>query len=1540
MIRGAAKSLALGAVFVSGIAGGVLVHADLAASKRLVASVANEALAKIFEGRLVVGRVKTLSLEREARVHVAEIEVRDPEARRVLLVNDVDATIDLAKLLRSLSAGGVPDVAIRSLSVAALDVTLDADAEGKPTIARAFATRPSSEPTPTPPSRESVALVIPKAAIERARVRGNLVPPAIDANADDLALDVRIAKNVLTVDVPNVIAAIRSPRGPDQSGPIRGRAKAHLIVPLGEGEPDLELTFEDGDIAGIPFVARAHLAGGRVTAAVDVPSVAPEIVARAFPNVPIAAPSELHVAAEGALPTLAIHARASAGTGVVRADGEITLTGRQPFRVDASFSHIDGAALTGKPPATDISGTAHAEGELAGGSPTGRFEIATQQGVIAGEKAPAIDAKGTFDARTVSASVRAREPGLDVDGKIDLNVASETLAFDVRARAADLRRIARVRDLPSGSAAAHATGRIDLARGTIAGRASLEGENLAKGAFDAQRVHAEASISGPLAAPVLDVTAEAGDVRITADGKEPLVYPHAKGHARVSLAPAPKITGVEVQVDATPDAHGATSIVAHAAEIEIKDGGVVVREGRVTGLGAPLDVDAHVGGGKLAVRARGADVDMGRAATMTGIQELRLLPEGSRGSIDVALTGGARPTGHVDLVVRAGDGRSGEIHAVVDGKRLTARGRVDAGAMGWVELGRAELELPGPPSAATIARATGSIDLSGQIDLAQGAALFAGESVEQVTGALSFSAHAERGDAKLAPRIVASARTRELDVTLPARDPKDPSVRVSGVDGLFHVAYDGATDETEVAMVTWDRAGVVASANAKSRVPVAGWITGARRFDRSELGALQALAIVDVPRRKAADLPGPLARPELDGFVSARIEARGSLAEPRVTVAARAEEIQEKSRGERRNDVRYSPIDALLRARWDGDRVVAALSADERDDFDERQPRARRGGRGGRAEERKREPGRVRGLVLGRLDAARLLSTGELRWNASAELDVKDMELGPLPIEANVRGALTSRARLRDLNGEPSLVATAHIDGMTIENAPVGRGDVKLEARNESLAVSASVRQDDGGKASFDITSRSLLWRGVEIDWDDKRKTHIEYSVAGVRLAMLRPIVRRQIPEIDGRLDGEGNATVDADQQIFEGGLALSKGRMYVNALGEELRDVEAIARFERNGVFRVQDARGKVGLGELKASATGRMKGLHFGDAEAVVVIPSKDGVPLSSEGATFAQATGEVRVAAKMSGDGKQLLVAVAVPRAKVELPDRGTQQLQSLDPDEAIAVGIRKPDGRLAPEVRSRGGAANAKAAEEFLARFAVTLGDDVLLEGRGLRLYLSGRTLVDIAREIAVSGQISLKSGGTIDVQGRKFVVDRGTATFTENGDPQNPVVLAAAYWDAPDRTRIWVEFSGPIKTGKLTLRSEPPFSKNEILSILLFGRPDPNAATGGNQGTGEAAAGAVGGGIAAAGLSKALSELSDDVDLEQDRTSGNRVRTKVGYRLRRNLKVQLGYASGFSTREPDTTYLFLEWQFVPKWSLIGTRGDRGTSILDVLFQHRY
>ena len=74
----------------------------------------------------------------------------------------------------------------------------------------------------------------------------------------------------------------------------------------------------------------------------------------------------------------------------------------------------------------------------------------------------------------------------------------------------------------------------------------------------------------------------------------------------------------------------------------------------------------------------------------------------------------------------------------------------------------------------------------------------------------------------------------------------------------------------------------------------------------------------------------------------------------------------------------------------------------------------------------------------------------------------------------------------------------------------------------------------------------------------------------------------------------------DAKTQTFDGELALTGGRLYVNALGDDITDVNAIARFEPNGVFRIQDATGKVEQGEFRASASGRMKGLSFVGANA----------------------------------------------------------------------------------------------------------------------------------------------------------------------------------------------------------------------------------------------------------------------------------------------------------------------------------------------------
>jgi translocation and assembly module TamB len=1560
-----AQIVGTSAVFVGAVVGSVMIHANLAVTRRLAEAVANDALSTLFQGRLVIGDVQELTLGPWGHVRVAQAEVFDPEGRRVILAKGINGRIDLHKLVASLLSKGTPEVSLDEARIDDAEVVVDIDANGDIGIARAFFPRPSATPAPVTvkaPSSEDVRLSIPNARLRHAWVHGNVVPPKLDADADDVRARVFISENRLNVEVDEAHVTARAPRAPGQSSDVHGLATGGITVPLSAAARAVSATEGgaagsqtggvtmhwdlDGDGSGIPMKAHLGLDGDVLDATADFPLAQPEVVRRAFPALPISRPVELHAKAHGKLPTLVITAHGTVGGSTLDATGDVGLRDKQPFHLEADLGKVDAAAFAG--PESDVSGHLHVEGVIASGAPTGTFNLSTKPGSVLAQRAPAVDASGAFDSRTITAKVHASEPGVDVDGKLTVSIPEETLAFDADARSRDLRALARAPGVLSGAGTAHATGTIDLRRATIDAHVVADGSGVGRAPASAGSLHADATVMGPIANPVIDVTATAKQVRLTAASKdpkdakdakeEPLTYPSATAHARIVLSPVPKILDAVVHVDG---GEGGASIDAKADEVVFTPGGVSVRGGRVTGLGAPLELEVQVQNGALSIRAKGAGIDMQRVAAMTGIRELSLMPEGSLATMDIDVKATpARTDGHVDVTIDgAKDGTAAEVHAVFSGHHVAGRARLAVGALGWIEVQRAELEMPGGLSVANAKRATGALDLRGDIDLSQGAALFGDERIESISGRVALSARVERLDARILPTVYASAITRSLDVVL---NDNGTSTHIGGIDLGLHVGHDGASDETELSLLTWDAKGVLGSADAKALVPLFGWAAGTTPFDRNALTTLEIGGVIDVKPRKASDLPGIFALPDLLGVLSAHATIAGSLATPRVTMSARAAGLAERKEFTRAlAREHYAPIDAVLEARWDGADVVATLTADEL------------GSRSGVIDH---NPGHVRGLLIAKAPAADLLAGRPLAWNASGELDVADLDLAPLPLPMNLRGTLSGRMKLRDLTGEPLLEAHARVDDLGIAGVRVLRGDVRLVAKNGSLDASARINQEDGGNGRVDVLSKSLQWHGVDVGWDDKQSTQIAYTLDRVRLAIARPFVRRSIPEIDGQIDGRGSATIDATSHVFEGGVGVTGGRLYVNAIGEEVTDIRANAVFERDGAFRIQDATAKIGAGEIKASAAGRMSGLRFESVDVVAVVPTKEGVPLSAEGATFAAATGEVHLSARMPADKNALTVTVTVPRAKIMVPARGTQVLQSTDPDKTIEVGIRRRDGKLVAQALRPGAALRVKAAaaaaaaiaagtaapaDNLAARFTVTLGNDVELEGRGVRVFLAGRTIVDIADEIAMTGQITLKQGGTIDVQGRRFIVDRGTVTFVAGDAPTDPIIVAAAYWDAPDRTRIWVEFNGPLKTGKLTLRSEPPYSKNEILSILLFGRADPNQARAGDARPSDTqAATDVGTGLASSGLNQALGDLDEDFDLEQDHTSANRSRTKVGYRLRRNLKVQLGYASGFSQREPDTTYLFLEWQFVPKWSLIGTRGDKGTSILDVLFQHRY
>lgn len=1566
-----AKVILVGGSFAVAAVGAVAIHANKPTFRRLATTISNRVMGDLFEGKIVISDLRSLSVGRESSLNTGRVEILDPQGHRVILAEDVSASIDLARLLGAMVEGAPVFVDLSTVRIRGAEVVLDVDpATHHPTIAKTFTPRKTAAtaaPTPTQPTAVATAprdptVRIPNIRIDHAWVHGDIVPPKLDAEGIDLDASVNVEHAMTRVELRHGKTMLRSPRAPSQLSDITGDAKAILEVALRDDIPIKGNAELDGSCGEVRVQARAGMVGDDITASVDIPRTEPSKLSSAFEGLPITAPTEIHAHAKGKLPTVMMDLTAMVGEGRLVATGEIDLREGRAFKLDVDASKVD-ASVLGAGTASNLSAKGHAEGVL-GDHPLGTFKVSLDEGVLAEAKVPKATIDGRFEGSLVTMTVRAAEPGVDLSGKIDLDVKTKLATFDVQGRSSSLKAIARIPKTPiDGAATARARGQVDLGAQTITATASAAGDGIAASGFGANHVSADAKITGPLRAPVIDLTFTGDDLKLQATdkAKTPLVYPRAKGSARIALGDSPRILNASIDIDSS----GKDGAVALSARNIRVDGDVVEARGlRIEGLGNPVEIDARVSRGAWSLRAKSEGIDLRRAAAVTGIKELSLLPEGTRAELDVDLDqSSARANGHFDVVVRSANGAFGsgavtaEVHGKIERGKVTGSARLAAEEFGQLELARADIDLPnGRLDARTIKRATGTAELRGTVDLSQGAALLLGEHVERVGGIATFEARVERGDPTTLPAIRGTVKTDGLEVALISGTPPDSETTlIQGVDVQANIAWDGRTEDAEASLVSWDRHGLLGSANAKSRIPVLKWISRPSTIDASAVADLPVDVTVDVPSRELAELPTFMRGLDLKGALDGKLRIEGTVAHPQLTATAHATGLaEERDASERRGGQRsrsFQPLDGSLEARWDGERATVTLAVDERQR--QRSTRTRRPGASTRQARAPRTPGHLRGMLLMTdVNMSNVLSGTPLTrmpWRASAEVELENLTLAALPfISSNgVSGVLTGRARVKDINQDPSFEATAHVDNLGVSGTTVSAVDVTVGGRNRSLFASVALdATDPESRATVQVASQSVRIDRLRAGWDATSPTRVDYAIVNKRLAIIAPLIKRWVPEIDGRVDGAGNITFDAESQTFEGGLAIQQGRVYLNQLGEEVTNLTATARFERSGTWRIDDATGNLGAGEFRASATGRMRGLDFVDAEATVVV-AKDAIPLSSEGATFAEAIGEVKLVAKMANDRSALLMTVSVPRAEIKLPDQDTQKLEPLAADPTVKVGIRMPNGDVDTSVirKGRGGTGAAQAPKTtILTKIDVELGDNVQLEGRGLDINITGKTLVELAQELSVSGRIDLQKG-TIVVHGRRFTVDTGTVTFPDNAEPSNPTIVATAYWDAPDRTRVWVEFMGPLRTGKLTLRSEPPYSKNEILSVLLFGRPDPNLAaptqSGSSQSSQGSAATAVGSGFIATDLTRALSEIDENLDVETDTLAGNRTRAKIGRTFfDRRLKIQLGVAPGSTYREPDTAYVFVNWQFIPKWSIVATQGNRGTSILDVLFQHRY
>jgi translocation and assembly module TamB len=358
-------------------------------------------------------------------------------------------------------------------------------------------------------------------------------------------------------------------------------------------------------------------------------------------------------------------------------------------------------------------------------------------------------------------------------------------------------------------------------------------------------------------------------------------------------------------------------------------------------------------------------------------------------------------------------------------------------------------------------------------------------------------------------------------------------------------------------------------------------------------------------------------------------------------------------------------------------------------------------------------------------------------------------------------------------------------------------------------------------------------------------------------------------------------------------------------------------------------------------------MSGLAFGGASATIRIASSEPIPLVFDGVQLGKIDGRFDITGKRGSHEND--IQVEVPSMTLDVPSgSANRDVQDLGEVEGVRVGRVRADEFTVESLDAPNDDAEVAGAQRPVTIptiVAVHLGQDVeVRRGTDLDVRLEGRAKVTLASTVRVSGQIRLLHG-SLDVQGKPFDIEAGTVTFVE-ADPTNPQVVLTAGWTAPDGTRIFADFVGPLKTGKVTLRSEPARPQNELVALIMFGTTDQQDNNGVSQGE---SIGVAAGGVATQPLNQALGGVNHALDKlglaggisTKVDTSTPNPRPEVEVQIARDISLQVAWVLGAPPPDtPDTTLVTLDWRFLRKWALEATFGDAATSILDLVWQHRY
>jgi translocation and assembly module TamB len=1539
-------------VFVMSLVGGVLLHLGTPPVRRSVVQHVNAILAPLFKGKIHIDRLGGLSLR---GISASDVTISDPSGKPVIVARGVRAEIATFTTVRSILFGkNAPmDIRLYGVSIDRAEVRLDTDANGSLDLVDAFASATPPSPTPSAPGR-GVQVEIPNIALGHVWVHG-VVPgaPPLDADVDDVAAEFDLTPDVVEGDVNKAtVLARKIANGADVAGVVHG----HGALPFAsDATPTLQVAWR-GAVAGIAHTIDASMANGKVDAVVDVPRATPDQIRALWPASTFDQSATAHVEAHGALAHIDVAIRAGLGPAGVDVKGTVAFADEKSAKLSIVAHDIDVRELAPSAPASRLGLDGEVTADLSpdnGAAATASLQF--RGGSIGGARLP----PATIRARG------SRSPDGAMDADLDLLVdepgapthlfahmtPQRRMTFELDSAVADLDRVAEMPHVAHGGVKLRAKGSVDLTTMTIDAEAHAQATRVLQGKTTVEAAALDVTAHGRLTEPRIDATLQVDGIvaaglrfataRAHAEGA--LFAPHVDLYARGADTP---------DIDASADlglkngilladlrlvlARAGEKGVVTAARVAIASGDVHVDDARITGLGDDATAAVTLTPSELLLRASTRGLDLGRIARLANIQ--KTLQGGTLAfDADVELERGAA-RGRVSLSidhakVQSFTGIAAKVDATLDGRKVVAKVHAEASDVATLDLDAPAVEIGGGGalSARSWRAAWGSVSIDAKADLAKLSKLIPPEQspVDEAGGTVTIRGHVERDDLQdYTPDVALDVTTQNFSVTpKTARQlhydrvlvMEPASWTIAGIDVQMHVVIDGKSGRMKLDTVLLDEKGELGELHADSaHIPYEDVFNDTGSFAR-DLRTTAFDVTFSTPERDLAGLPSILQQGYVAGRVKTNITAKGTLLAPNVVVAASVV----KARGEW---VR-APIDFDIAAHYDGAKGGASVKAASR-------------GRALLDEE----------TTFDAAIADILAADGDLPWSASAKAHLDSFPLQSLTIlnDKLVKGLVSGDVSLDGLHRDAHAKADLTIASLTLGTVGYKGGELHASADGKAIDGSLRVDQTDGfveAKAHASATWGAALLPTL----DPAQPLTASLSSKNFRLVALQPMLDGVFDEFDGRLDS--NATVELDPKVrgakLAGNIALRRGTIEAVAGGGEFHDITGNLRFAPDGTITLEKLTGEGLTGRFDATGVGHVNGTTLQSAKVSINIPHNASIPISAGGSEIGNVDGQLELTETGSANGA-MKFAIGVPKWRVSLPQGTTTNAISLGPIAKVSIGSHRgtpmtfvviPIDPAVPVAK-----ADAAGAEDLTIQ--VNLGDVQVVRGSEIRVGLTGKLAIDVGPTTTVTGQIRLQPGGTLTEQGKTFIVESGTVTFVGD-DPSNPEVVVQASWTAPEGTVVFANFVGPLKTGKVTLRSEPALPRDEIVQLLLFGAADGQSAqsqaeSSASGGGTETTAAVAAGGQAAAPLNHALGQIGLGAVTAKIDTSETNPKPEVEVQIANDLSLQIAVVLGVPPPgvNPDRTLFTLDWRFASKWSLASTVGDAGTTVFDMLWKKRY